>query len=543
MPDFPIVSLAAIQLSPNGKTMLVVALILYFVGLLAVSIYAAKNVKTEQDFLVAGRRLPLHLSWGALMATWFGSSAIMGATKNSFESGVGGTVLDPFACSATLLLTGFVFASRLWRMQLFTMADFYQKKYGTVAEFMACLIQVPTFFCWIGAQYVSLAALAGTYFGFDKLPVILVCAVIILSYTLIGGMWSVTLTDAIQILIAIIGLVVLGFAVAYNVGDGNVFTGVSTVLQKSNEENRLSLITSWHPYALMAVLGTFLTGLLGNIPGQDLQQRIFSSESERTASLSCILSGILYIIFGLIPVFLGLAAHLYLSDSITAEDLKAERILPIMAGTYLGDFMGGIMVVVFIIAVIAIVVSVATSASISQAAILASNVLGRWQTSDTGHLSLDRFCILVVTAGSIGVALSGESIMGLLDIQLSIAMCSLFVPLVMGVFGKPLGQLSGWLPMVAGLLFWSCRETFQRFIYPIKDFVEGQESGAIAEAMQYPEYVSSIATGALKPIISAYAWIPPDIQGLGASFIAYFVAQLLIRRGFATKTEYIAEDI
>ncbi len=112
MPDFSQPGLlAVIQLSAAGQTGLVVALVLYFVGLLAVSIYAAKNVKTEQDFLVAGRRLPLHLSWGALMATWFGSSAIMGATKNSFESGVSGTILDPFACSATLLFTGLVFAA------------------------------------------------------------------------------------------------------------------------------------------------------------------------------------------------------------------------------------------------------------------------------------------------------------------------------------------------------------------------------------------------------------------------------------------------
>ncbi len=59
--------------------------------------------------------------------------------------------------------------------------------------------------------------LAHTYFGLPAFPVIMVCAVIILSYTMVGGMWSVTLTDALQILVAIIGLVVLGYAVSADI--------------------------------------------------------------------------------------------------------------------------------------------------------------------------------------------------------------------------------------------------------------------------------------------------------------------------------------
>lgn len=530
--------LAAVELSASGKTGLIIALVLYFVGLLIVSLYASKYVQTEQDFLVAGRRLPLHLSWGALMATWFGSSAIMGATRNSYESGVGGTVLDPFACSATLLFTGIVFAAPLWRMQLFTMADFYLKKYGSTAEFIACLIQVPTFFCWIGAQYVSLAALGETYFGWSPLPVILVSAVIILSYTLVGGMWSVTLTDAIQILVAIVGLVALGYAVSSTIGNGNPVAGVQSVLSNAGPE-RLSFFSSSHPYAIMAVVGTFLTGLLGNVPGQDLQQRIFSSKDEKTATLTCILSGILYLVFGLIPVFLGLAASQHMASKITEGDVEGDRILPILAGEYLGE----VMVIVFIIAVIAIVVSVATSASISQAAILASNVIGRWRTTDQGHLALDRFCILIVTAGSVAVALAGESIMGLLDIQLSLAMCTLFVPLSMGVLGKPLGPMSGYLPMIVGGFVWLAREGFHRFVFPESTFERlVSEQPEKYASMVYPHFVHDQMNGAfLQDLAYAYSFVPSDVQGLIASFGAYLVAQQLIRMKLASSHDPVSD--
>jgi hypothetical protein len=158
---------------------------------------------------------------------------------------------------------------------------------------------------------------------------------------------------------------------------------------------------------------------------------------------------------------------------------------------------------------------------------------------------LDRFCILIVTAGSILVALTGESIMGLLDIQLSLAMCALFVPLAMGVFGKPLGQLSGLLPMLLGLTAWLLREGFQRFLVPISRLEELQESDPAQYAdMLYPSFVESeLGQSLFGNLATYYASIPADIQGLVASILGYFIAQGLIRFGWATKTEYIAEEI
>lgn len=499
-----------IDLSAAGQIWLLVALVLYLLMLLGVSIYASFKVKDEQDFLVAGRRLPLHLSWGALMATWFGSSAIIGATKNAWQHGLSGVILDPFACSATLLFTGLVFAKPLWKLQLFTMADFYREKYGHKVEFIACAIQVPTFFCWIASQYVALAAVAQTYFHISFAQAVVVSAVLITVYTLIGGMWSVTLTDTIQIVIALVGLVALGNAVMGHIGEGSILRGVGHVMDSTSLE-RMSFVPHWTTFGLLTAIGTFLTGLLGNVPGQDLQQRIFAAKNERVASLSCILSAVLYLAFGMIPVLLGLAANVMQLNP-PPEDPDGHMLLPLLAAKFLGEGM----VIVFVLAIISIIVSVATSATISQATILASNVLGKVKLFEGRHLVLDRLCVFAVTLGSVAVAFSGESIMGLLDIQLSLAMVTMFVPLFMGVFGRPIGQVSGYLPMLVGAATWLARFGFERWVIPIGDHLE------------YPQHVYDTVLAASYGVPAAtaakfFALIPADILGLVMSVLAYFV--------------------
>ncbi len=500
-----------VQLSNAGRIGLAVAIVLYLLALLGVSIYASYQVKDEQDFLVAGRRLPLHLSWGALMATWFGSSAIIGSSSNAWEFGLSGVILDPFACSATLLFTGLVFAGPLWRSQLFTIADFYRKKYGHITEFTACAIQLITFCFWIATQYISLAMILGAYFNFDLAFARILSAIVVTIYTLIGGMWSVTLTDAIQIVIALVGLLILGYAVFHGIGGGSVWNGVHDILSKQSPE-RLRFVPEWSMFAFWAAIGTFLTGLLGNVPGQDLQQRVFAAHDTKTARWACILSAAVYLPFGLIPVMLGLAAH---SMNMPIPERVEERhmLLPVLASQYLPEGL----VVIFVLAIISIIVSVATSATISEATILASNVLGKVKMFEGRHLLLDRLCVVFVTVGSVIVSFFGDRIMTFLDIQLSIAMVCLFVPLAMGVFFKPRNEAAGFLPMVFGLLFWGLRYAFEELVFPLP---AGQSYAF------YPEYVhGAIGQGLVGTLLYWYSWIPADIQGLVMSFVAYFIGQ------------------
>ncbi|MCA9015785.1 MAG: sodium:solute symporter, partial [Planctomycetaceae bacterium] len=101
------------------------AYVLLMVGL---GLYAGSRVKDEEDYLVAGRRLPLWLAWGTLLATWFGAATVLGSSEAARSEGVRGTILDPFASGLALIVAGLFFARRVWEMKLLTVGDLFAQK-------------------------------------------------------------------------------------------------------------------------------------------------------------------------------------------------------------------------------------------------------------------------------------------------------------------------------------------------------------------------------------------------------------------------------
>ncbi|OYW21497.1 MAG: hypothetical protein B7Z55_05745, partial [Planctomycetales bacterium 12-60-4] len=335
---------AKIDLPPDAIRLLAGVICLYLMVLFGLSIYATGKVKTEEDYLVAGRSLPLWLAWGTLIATWFGAATMSGAAQAARDEGLMGVILDPIACSATLVFAGICFAGPMWRLKLLTCGDLYRRTYGTGAETVGAAIQVPAYFGWIAAQYTALGQMQEIYFGIPLHWAILIACLVTLAYTLIGGMWSVTLTDTMQILIAFIGLVMLAISTYSVVGDGSPWVGLERIISETREKtpDHLSLWPVGAGFAIwLTYIGTWATGLFGNIPGQDLQQRVFAAKSPNVARWACIFAGILYLAFGMIPVSLGLASR------ITDPGDIQGGILPLLAGKYLNKYMAVVFVVAF----------------------------------------------------------------------------------------------------------------------------------------------------------------------------------------------------
>jgi SSS family solute:Na+ symporter len=481
---------AALALDGGTITLLGWALIGYVAFLLGVSLYASRRIQDESDYVVAGRKLPLFLAWGTLIATWFGAATMFAAAGAARDEGLLGVVLDPLACAGTLILAGVFFARPLWKMGLYTMADFYRARYGPSAEIVGASIQVPSYFSWVALQYTALASILELYFEIPFVAGVVIVAAVTLVYTLIGGMWSVTLTDTVQIVIALVGLVALLASALSDplLGDGNPVRGLTTVFAKVSETHpdHLRIVPSDLSLGvILAWLGAWATGLFGNIPGQDLQQRVFAARSPDTAMRACILAGVLYLVFGMIPVTLGLASL------ITHPNGEIDPVA-FLAGEYLSPTM----LVVFVVAVVSMVVSTATSAVLAPATILGHNLLSRLPGFDRAPLVRDRLCVVLVSFGGIALALWGKSLMELLDVALSIQLVALFVPVVMGVYGRPRGPRPAVFSMLMGFTAWVAAFTVEHL------------DGQLPEAV-----FTSVTT------------IPSDFWGLSAAILGYAIGQ------------------
>lgn len=494
------------------NTPLAAILACYLLGIFALSIYASRRITTEEDYVVAGRKLPLWLAWGTLVATWFGAATILGAAEAARSEGVRGTLLDPFASGLSLILAGLFFAGPLWDMKLLTMGDFFGRIYGPRAELVASCVLIPGYFGWIGAQFVALAGLQHSFFAIPPGWGIIIGATLILAYTLIGGMWSVTMTDTCQLVVLLIGVVILAVSVFGQIGDGSAAAGIGRLFRET-DARLLTFLPGPGVVAGMAWLATLSSGFFGNIPGQDLMQRVFSSKDARTAKLACILAGIAYLAFGLLPVGMGLASRILIPED------RQGTILSLLAE----QFLSPLLTPVFVVSLVSIIVSTATSAVLAPATILGHNLLARLRPFQRNKLFVERLSVGLMVLGGVAMAFTGDTILGLLEMSVATVLVGLFVPLVTGLYGRPRSEWSALLAIGLGSAAWLLRELFEGLLCPMPEALAATGT-AFADyiANQFPPHVSGRL---LSGTVYAFAVVPAALQGLCASVAGYLIGQ------------------
>jgi Na+/proline symporter len=449
------------ELSLLGKIALGGALFLFVGGLALVGRFVSRGVETEAEYLVADRQVPLWLSILALLATWFGSSSVIESSSKMYRGGIGEVLLDPIACGATLIFTGCFFAERFWKTQAATVADLFRQQFGPTAERLSCAIQIPSFFLWIGAQFLAMGQLIESALGLPLGMSILLSAAVAWAIVVGGGMWAVTWANSIMILVSLISMLVLFGATAYGIGQGDAVAGWSRVIDAAPKDHFRIDAASFEK--CLAILSVLLIGLLGNVPGQDLQQRVASAKSAATARWMCVVGGVLYLLIGLIPLYLGLAARWTFGDGLSESQLPLNAI----AARYLSEPFQ----ILLIVGMFSLCLAVAASATLSQASIVSRNVIKPLRglvRDSSGSESLGgagvwgagvwdaRFSVGLVIAGSLAVAFSGESIMGLLELSLVLVLVSLFVPMAIALYvpSKQARPGVGNSAMIAGFVAW-----------------------------------------------------------------------------------------
>jgi len=188
--------------------MLLSFVIIYLIASIAIGLVAATRVHNTRDFVVAGRTLPLYVVTATVFATWFGAETVLGITSTFLKEGLRGIVADPFGSSLCLVLVGAFFAAKLYRMDLLTIGDYYRVRYNATAELLVSLSIVVSYLGWLSAQIVVIGLVFKVVTGgaVSMSEGILIGSVVVLIYTLWGGMFSVAWTNFVQMVIIVVGL-------------------------------------------------------------------------------------------------------------------------------------------------------------------------------------------------------------------------------------------------------------------------------------------------------------------------------------------------
>lgn len=431
--------------------MLVTFIIAYLVVSMLIGLYAARRVHNTADYAIAGRHLPMTMIITTTFATWFGSEIVLGVPAQFIEGGLNAVVEDPFGAGMCLVLVGMFFAGKLYRMSLLTISDYYRKRYGRVIEVLCSLIIMLSYLGWVSAQVTALGLVFNLLSGGSISLVIGMCigVVSILIYTMIGGMWSVAVTDFVQMIVLVVGLLVLAFYA------GDMAGGAGRVIEFASSRD---LFNFWPEPTLHDAIFFFaaaITMMLGSIPQQDVFQRVMSANTEKAATRGTIIGGSLYIMFAFVPMFL-VASALIIMPETTAQLLAddPQKVLPALVM----EKMPFAMQVLFFGALLSAIKSCASATLLAPSVTFTENIWRQFRPDATDRHTLltMRISLLVfaMTVLTYSVMMEGTSIYELVSSAYQVPLVGAFVPLVFGLYWKRATTQGALCAVVLGIGVW-----------------------------------------------------------------------------------------
>jgi SSS family transporter len=429
------------------EAIILVGVSIYMLAMLVVGIVVAPRAGTQDDFIVAGRKLPLWICVPTIIATWFGGGIMLGAAGTGYTGGFLASISSPFGSSLTLILIGFFFVRTLRRMKLLTVADFFENRFGRVAAVVAAVALVLAIIGWIGGLMVAFGYVFQTMTGVPMELGILAGGVIVIGYTALGGMWAVVLTDFIQMVIITIGLLVLLVVVLIDVGGWSV-------IAPQLPEHTFRLIPLEHSLEIwLNYLRLWIIFGIADLASQSLMQRVFAADSERTAQNAFYLAGAGHLLLGLIPVFLGIIA------GVTMPGLDdPETVIPRLAIEHLHP----VAIAIFVGAILAAIMSSADSALLAAASLVSINLapIFKHDISSDQKLLVTRIGIPVCGIIAVYVALEVQVILELMLDANSFLLVGVVGPYIAGVWWKKANRTGALSAMAAGFSAWILSEWF-----------------------------------------------------------------------------------
>jgi SSS family transporter len=430
--------------------------ILYWIISVGIGIYAARNVKNTKDFAVAGRSLPMYIVTATVFATWFGSETVLGISSTFIKEGLHGVVSDPFGSSLCLIFVGLFFAKKLYRMNLLTIGDYYRNKYGRTVEILVSICVVISYLGWVAAQIKALGLVFSVVSGgaISMEIGMVIGAGSVLIYTLMGGMWSVAITDFIQMIIIMIGMLYMGWEVSNMVG------GAGKVIEHAADNGKLNIWPKPEGREILWFFAAWVTMMLGSIPQQDVFQRVASAKNENIAANSAVLGGVLYFCFAFIPMFLAYSASLIdpkMVDSLINTD--SQMILP----TLIMNNMPVFAQVMFFGALLSAIKSCASATLLAPSVTFSENILKPLlpKQSDKQFLLMMRVVVVIFTILVTLFAMNTEaSIYKMVENAYKVTLVAAFVPLAFGLYWKHASRQGAVLSLILGLTSWITLEIF-----------------------------------------------------------------------------------
>lgn len=428
------------------------SIIVLFIGfIILVGVIASKKAKDSDGYLTANRNNGYILIVGTLFATFWGGGTVLGGSGAAFNDGVIGVIEDPFAAGLALILVGVFFVKSLRKLNLTSVGELYSKRFNKNVSYGASALMIPTYVIWTAVQLLAIGKIANTLFGVNFMLTFLLGSVVVVLYTVLGGLLAVVWTDAIQMIIIFVGLIII-VVVGVNVVGGLDVLSSNTPTEYWNFFPSEGNGVSWIAYVAMWV------GMaLGNIPSPDIAQRAFIAKDAKTAQKGMITAGLLYWTVGFIPIIIALIGITMINQGLLSPEMissiseDSELLVPLLAKELLGPIGLGI----FAGSLIAAVLSSASTSLFATAVLMSNDIykpLFMKEENDKLLVYVTRISVVIVGLLAVLIGLVSNNLYDLTIFAFTLLFGILFFPFIFALKSKWINSYGAFSGMIVGFL-------------------------------------------------------------------------------------------
>ncbi|MEY9991534.1 SSS family solute:Na+ symporter [Streptomyces sp. V4I8] len=407
-------------------------IVVYLAGMLAMGWWGMRRAKSKSEFLVAGRRLGPTMYSGTMAAIVLGGASTIGGVGLGYQYGLSGAWMV-FTIGLGLLALSVFFSARIARLKVYTVSEMLDLRYGGRAGVISGLVMWAYTLMLAVTSTIAYATIFDVLFDMNRTVAIVLGGSVVVAYSTLGGMWSITLTDMVQFVVKTVGVLLLLLPIA-------------VVKAGGFSEMKAQLPTEY--FDPLGIGGeTIFTYVLiytfGMLIGQDIWQRVFTARSDRTAKWGGTVAGTYCLVYALAGAVIGTAAKVLYPRLGSADDAFATIVkdeLPVgVRGLVLA-------------AALAAVMSTSSGALIACATVanhdIWSRLRGRVATGERDEVRGNRAFILLMGLAVIGTAIALNNVVEALTVAYNLLVGGLLVPILGGLLWKR-GTAQGALASVA----------------------------------------------------------------------------------------------
>ncbi|WAJ39620.1 sodium:solute symporter [Pseudomonas sp. GOM7] len=407
--------------------------LLYVAAMLALGWYGMRRAKTREDYLVAGRNLGPGFYLGTMAATVLGGASTIGTVRLGYVHGISGFWLCA-ALGLGIVGISLLLAKPLLKLKIYTVTQVLERRYTPTARHASAVIMLVYALTLAATSTIAIGTVMQVLFGMPFWVAILLGGGITVTYSTIGGMWSLTLTDIVQFLIMTIGLVFILMPIS--ISDAGGWDALVATLPAS--------YFSFTSIGWDTIVTYFLIYFLGIFIGQDIWQRVFTARSEGVARVAGTAAGLYCVLYGLAAALIGMAAKVLLPDLDNANNAFAS-----IVQHSLPDGIRGLVIAAALAALMSTASAGLLAASTTAAQDLWPLLGGK---DEDGDAHKNRVFTLLLGVIVLAIALVVSDVISALTLAYNLLVGGMLVPLLGAIYFKRATTFAAILSMLCGSL-------------------------------------------------------------------------------------------